>query len=228
MTPEDEPFIRAIVDQPGDDTPRLVYADWLEDRDDPRGRFLRAEVGAMRAGTSKTAKLLKFAADGLDPVWVARVGRPPFGVCTDQICAAECSEPLLSPADITTYESQHGIKLNPQHHALLLNWNGGAFKLIACNVWSYSLNQGICVIVGGFSSLSCLELAEGVSGYHRPFVVVHRGSNGSTVFVGTDGDGRVIYHRDGYNFGATGLLAVADSLGQFLHMLTTPSPSGTK
>ena len=40
---EDEAFIRAIVDNPGDDTPRLVYADWLDDRDDPRGPYLRAE-----------------------------------------------------------------------------------------------------------------------------------------------------------------------------------------
>ena len=29
---EDEAFIRTIVDHPGDDTPRLVYADWLDDR----------------------------------------------------------------------------------------------------------------------------------------------------------------------------------------------------
>ena len=40
---EDEAFIRAIVDAPGDDLPRLVYADWLDDRADPRGPYLRAE-----------------------------------------------------------------------------------------------------------------------------------------------------------------------------------------
>ena len=27
---DDEAFIRCIVDHPGDDTPRLVYADWLD------------------------------------------------------------------------------------------------------------------------------------------------------------------------------------------------------
>lgn len=40
---EDEAFIRAIVDNPGDDTARLVYADWLDERNDPRGPYLRAE-----------------------------------------------------------------------------------------------------------------------------------------------------------------------------------------
>ena len=46
---EDEAFIRAIVDSPGDDTPRLVYADWLDDRADPRGAYLRAEREAVAA-----------------------------------------------------------------------------------------------------------------------------------------------------------------------------------
>jgi uncharacterized protein (TIGR02996 family) len=33
---DDEAFIGAIVDAPGDDAPRLVYADWLDERGDPR------------------------------------------------------------------------------------------------------------------------------------------------------------------------------------------------
>lgn len=228
MSPDDEPFIRAIVDTPGDDTPRLVYADWLDDRGDPRGAYLRAEVGALRTGAANSAKLLKFAAGGLDPVWVARVTRPPFGVCSDRICAAECPELPLSPSDISAYESQHGIKLNPQHQALLLNWNGGAFKLVACYVWDYFFNQGITVVVGGFCSLSRLALDNDVSGYLRPLMVVHRGSTGSTLYVGTEGCGRVIYRDGKCNYGGAGLLTVADSFGLFLHMLTTSSPSGTK
>ena len=78
---EDEAFIRAVVDRPGDDAARLVYADWLEDRDDPRGGHLRAEIEwaeswreGMQPGESE--ELLKLAA-GLDAVWVARVSCPP-------------------------------------------------------------------------------------------------------------------------------------------------------
>src|SRR5436309_5755530 len=33
-----------------DDTAKLVYADWLEERDDPRGPLLRQFVTAFRAG----------------------------------------------------------------------------------------------------------------------------------------------------------------------------------
>jgi uncharacterized protein (TIGR02996 family) len=37
MTADDQAFIRAIVDNPGDDTLRLVYADWLDEQHGPRG-----------------------------------------------------------------------------------------------------------------------------------------------------------------------------------------------
>jgi uncharacterized protein (TIGR02996 family) len=39
-------FLRAILDEPDDDVHRLVYADWLDERGDPRGEFIRAQVEA--------------------------------------------------------------------------------------------------------------------------------------------------------------------------------------
>lgn len=36
-------FIRAICKNPTDDAPRLLYADWLEERGDPRGEFIRVQ-----------------------------------------------------------------------------------------------------------------------------------------------------------------------------------------
>lgn len=38
-----EPFLQEILAAPGDDGPRLVYADWLEERGDPRGEFIRIQ-----------------------------------------------------------------------------------------------------------------------------------------------------------------------------------------
>jgi uncharacterized protein (TIGR02996 family) len=43
MTEEDA-FISEILASPRDDAPRLVFADWLEERGDPRGEFLRVSV----------------------------------------------------------------------------------------------------------------------------------------------------------------------------------------
>lgn len=40
---EEAGLLRAILDDPADDVPRLIYADWLEDRGDPRGEFIRVQ-----------------------------------------------------------------------------------------------------------------------------------------------------------------------------------------
>jgi len=49
----DSAFLRAIVADPDDDAPRLVYADWLEDSGDPsrvaRAELIRFQVAAARA-----------------------------------------------------------------------------------------------------------------------------------------------------------------------------------
>jgi|GEM_PF-2621659 len=37
-------FINANIEDPEDDLPRLVYADWLEEQGDPRGEFIRLQV----------------------------------------------------------------------------------------------------------------------------------------------------------------------------------------
>jgi uncharacterized protein (TIGR02996 family) len=42
--PEVIAFLQAIKEQPDDDTPRLILADWLEERGDPRGELLRLQV----------------------------------------------------------------------------------------------------------------------------------------------------------------------------------------
>src|SRR5579884_1340778 len=47
MTPDDS-FLVAILAAPDDDAPRLVYADHLEERGDPRGEFIRVQCELAR------------------------------------------------------------------------------------------------------------------------------------------------------------------------------------
>jgi type IV pilus assembly protein PilB len=44
----DEAFLQAILEAPEDDTPRLIYADWLEEQGDPRGEFIRLQAQLAR------------------------------------------------------------------------------------------------------------------------------------------------------------------------------------
>lgn len=118
---EDEAFIRAIVDSPGDDLPRLVYADWLDDRADPRGPYLRAEMAWARTGNK--VKALRKLGELLDPVWVYRVSRPPIGVCLTKDIFSKCGPLLDGELEVETRNQLK--KFPPEYVAFLLNYNGG-------------------------------------------------------------------------------------------------------
>jgi uncharacterized protein (TIGR02996 family) len=77
---EDEAFLAAIGARPTDDLVRLVYADWLDERDDPRGEFLRLEcrLHGMSDADAEFATLqrqLCLVGQLLGTSWVAAVCR---------------------------------------------------------------------------------------------------------------------------------------------------------
>jgi len=48
---DERAFLRAITARPEDDLPRLIYADYLDERGDPRGEFIRVQVALGRPDT---------------------------------------------------------------------------------------------------------------------------------------------------------------------------------
>jgi len=44
---QENAFLQAILDDPDNDDLRLVYADWLEERGDPRGEFIRLQCAKL-------------------------------------------------------------------------------------------------------------------------------------------------------------------------------------
>lgn len=64
MTPNTEirAFLQAIAAAPDDDTPRLVFADWLDEHDRPdRAEFIRAEVAIARTTPGQAGRARLFA-----------------------------------------------------------------------------------------------------------------------------------------------------------------------
>jgi uncharacterized protein (TIGR02996 family) len=57
--PEVIALLEDAKENPEDDTPRLVLADWLEERGDPRGEFVRIQCRLARLGESDEAAELK-------------------------------------------------------------------------------------------------------------------------------------------------------------------------
>jgi uncharacterized protein (TIGR02996 family) len=80
---DDQAFVDTILANPNDETPRLVYADWLEERGDPRGEFLRLDstMIAMRIGTPRYEqarnRLVELRKD-IDSKWARCVGFRPI------------------------------------------------------------------------------------------------------------------------------------------------------
>jgi uncharacterized protein (TIGR02996 family) len=78
---EHEPFITAIESQPGDHITRLVYADWLDERNHPAGAYLRTEL--QLASLPKESELapdlrakLRTLRQQIEPAWLARFDQP--------------------------------------------------------------------------------------------------------------------------------------------------------
>jgi uncharacterized protein (TIGR02996 family) len=49
--PHEDAFLRTILEHPDEDTPRLVYADWLQERGNPWGEYIRCAVLAAQKKT---------------------------------------------------------------------------------------------------------------------------------------------------------------------------------
>ncbi|QJW98168.1 TIGR02996 domain-containing protein [Frigoriglobus tundricola] len=94
FTAEDRSFIRAILSHPAELTAWLVYADWLDKRDDPRAEFIRLEFRRGQLRTTDPAwglveSRLRELRGSLDPDWVSIFDRPKIENC-DEAFAFKC------------------------------------------------------------------------------------------------------------------------------------------
>ena len=70
-----EPFLKAIFADPASDLPRLVFADWLDDRDEHEwAAYIRHECQAARATTAPDPDEGRLTGDGVPLVAGARRG----------------------------------------------------------------------------------------------------------------------------------------------------------
>src|SRR5262245_37070957 len=88
FTDDDKAFLRAILANPAELTAWLVYADWLDEHDDPRAEFIRLEV--RRTQLRKTnpewsivESRLQELRTTLDPAWVSIFDRPRIENCEE-------------------------------------------------------------------------------------------------------------------------------------------------
>jgi uncharacterized protein (TIGR02996 family) len=93
---DDEAFLRAIAAAPADDAPRLVYADWLDERGDARAALVRAEVSFAHNPSDTGRAAFRERRAHLDPNWWPRLARATSGPPSIFRCVA-CGLPLTGP-----------------------------------------------------------------------------------------------------------------------------------
>jgi uncharacterized protein (TIGR02996 family) len=153
----DNDFLAAIVAAPGNDVPRQDYADWLKAQGDPRSGYVRAEIDWAKTKSKETERRLRRLAAEFDPVWVARVSRPPMGICADHLRFHDPGptyiRPALQPSDLAWLQKRFRITLPADYQAFLLNCNGGwpepghyRFPDRTYDPWRYELLMGLGVI----------------------------------------------------------------------------------
>jgi uncharacterized protein (TIGR02996 family) len=107
MSDEDS-FLRAILANPADDAPRLIYADWLDEKGDRaserKAAYLRDTTALMtvRATPQQTMieERLRAAAARIDSRWLAVVSKLQIGAC-DALFQFRCPKQWenLKPTD---------------------------------------------------------------------------------------------------------------------------------
>jgi uncharacterized protein (TIGR02996 family) len=80
MTSDDQALLNAIDAKPQDEAVWLIYADWLEERDDPRGAYIRALVDMVRPSNTvevfdSADAVIRQIQDSLDVGWREKVWR---------------------------------------------------------------------------------------------------------------------------------------------------------
>lgn len=146
MADRDAEFIRAILDAPFDDRPRLVYADWLEDLGDPRSEFLRLQeeirgVDVFGPEYMALAEREREIVRGLDRRWLDKVRRfttPPDPVGIDHLLP-----------DWVQFQ-RDVIRLHP--HPAITKWDadlskvGGPFLWPAYEPWPVCEARGLPLV----------------------------------------------------------------------------------
>jgi uncharacterized protein (TIGR02996 family) len=149
MTPDEDPFIAALAADPADETTRLVYADWLEERcEDARAGYLRAEVAHFRASAEDRRNDVWCDTPGLDPVWAAMVSRT--GVLVPGLTFTD-GGPKITRADLEAIEHHWGRPLPPDYAAFLLLYNGG--RPSRRYLWTYLDDEDYYAEVHFFSTV---------------------------------------------------------------------------
>jgi uncharacterized protein (TIGR02996 family) len=131
----EDAFIAALLEAPCDDSSRLVYADWLEERGDPRAEFLRLELAILGLPQGETQTALKVRMrellKTLDPEWVGLIRRLPLDPIDElRLVLPPPKRPLNAVGNWAEVEQQLGLPLPSDYKAFIASYGSGTVGCI--------------------------------------------------------------------------------------------------
>src|SRR5215218_8987498 len=126
---EQEALLNAIRANPDDHTARLVYADWLDEHDDPLAEYVRAECELMayEPGAPEWHHTIDRLFTICDQVGKS-LGGWEYSEDVERIVRSPKGKALEAPVwedDLLQFEKRHGITLPGEYRAFLLRVGNG-------------------------------------------------------------------------------------------------------
>jgi uncharacterized protein (TIGR02996 family) len=102
-------FLDVLRTNPNDNVTRLVYADWLDEQDDPLAEFLRLEVRLAANEVPEAERLsarnrLAELGRRAEPRWLCAVNREPFVWCA--VRKSSGGDPRHGKVELVTYSTR--------------------------------------------------------------------------------------------------------------------------
>lgn len=109
MAATDAELLRAIFSRPKDDAPRRVYADWLLERDDPRGEFINLQLASTPDPKRETRLLKAHGKRWLGPFQLKLLRKPVFarGFVAGGVVMSEALPSALDLEEWATLDDLH-------------------------------------------------------------------------------------------------------------------------
>ena len=182
---DESAFLAAVSANPDDDTARLVYADWLQERDDPRAEYVRLEVRRYRMTAQERKKddpfhQLEKLRPHATPDWLSRIDRVgrlsmfwPQDECRRAEAELRVGQPLVRVESRSNHNTQFPKVMTVGDYLYVLTFRNRTLFVVS----RMRVRRRVEETVGPFGTIPAITYTAAVEGTEGIFAVYDRESN---------------------------------------------------